>query len=109
MSTPPPDEKGFVAPPIVQRLLLALLPTVLILSVAVSTVWGDNGLKRRHELRRELRHKTTELATIERENQRMLRQLDLMAEDPIVLERMVVEELGWARPGTVVYTFEQDR
>jgi len=75
--------------------------------VVLSTVWGEHGLVRRYQLQRQLEQANERLATTERENQRLLRELSTMDEDPVVLERIVADELAWGREGSVLYRFEE--
>jgi cell division protein FtsB len=91
------------------RLLLTLIPAVIIVSVALSAVWGNNGLVTRAKLRGELDHAAARLATVDRENQRLLRELQLMEQDPQVLERVVAEELSWGRQGATIYRFDDEK
>lgn len=90
-----------------QRALLALLPALVIASLAASAVWGESGLLARHKLASRLDVANAELAEIDRENQKLLRDLSV-EEDPVVMERLVAEELGWARKGTVLYRFDDE-
>jgi cell division protein FtsB len=90
------------------RLLLAVVPALVIGAVAVSTLWGENGLYARHDLQAELVDAHAELGKIERENQRMLRELRMLERDPVVIERAVADELQWAREGTTLYRFDDD-
>lgn len=92
----------------VQRVLLAVAPTLLISALLVTLMWGEDGLGVRRELRGDLSSAKAELAKLERENQRLLRGLKLMEEDPVVLERMVAEELSWAAEGSTLYRFEEE-
>jgi len=92
--------------PVFQRLALALLPAMIIASIALFAVWGDNGLFARHRLKSDMRAANSELADLERSNQSLLRELHVADQDPVVLERMVAEELGWGREGSVIYRFE---
>jgi cell division protein FtsB len=92
--------------PVFQRVALAVLPAMIIGSIALFAVWGDNGLFARHRLQAEMHDANSELATVERENQALLRELHVADQDPIVLERMVAEELGWGRAGSTLYRFE---
>ena len=92
----------------VQRLVFVMLPTTVIAMVGAAAVWGENGLVERHRLEAELVQANAELATLERENQRLLRQLKVGAEDPIAVERLVAEELGWGTPSATLYRFEDD-
>lgn len=91
---------------LLRRVLLALLPAMITVAVAVSAIWSDGGLVARQRLAVEVADANAELATVERENQRLLRQLHLMDADPVVLERMVADELGWGRQGATLYRFE---
>ena len=95
-------------PSLARRLFLTLIPAMIVASVALSAIWGVNGLVVRTHLQSDLRDATSRLATIDRENQRLLRELELMDEDPVVLERMVAEELGWGRNDATIYRFEDE-
>ncbi len=95
-------------PSLLQRALLALLPALVIASLAASAIWGERGLLARHVLVGRLDSATGELAATERENQRLLRELRVMETDPVLMERMVAEELSWAREGDTIYRFPAD-
>lgn len=84
------------------------MPALVIASIAASAIWGESGLLVRHQLRARLASANDDLATMERDNQRLLRDLRLMEQDPLLLERVVAEELSWAREGTVLYRFDDD-
>jgi cell division protein FtsB len=86
--------------------LLSLLPALVLVSIAVSAVWGDGGLLARHELKARLERDKASLAALERANQRLVSELVWLEKDPVLLERAVAEELGWAREGTTLYRFE---
>ncbi len=101
-----PPSQGSVRNELFQRLILALLPAVLLGGIAASAVWGDNGLVERHRLRTDVRAANSELARIERENDKLLLELTTGDRDPIVLERMVAEELGWGREDATLYRFD---
>ncbi|MEQ1505265.1 MAG: septum formation initiator family protein [Myxococcota bacterium] len=93
-------------PASIQRLFLAFLPAVALAGIGLSTVWGESGLLVRHELGDRLSSGNQDLAAVERENQRLYRELERMEQDPVVIERQIAEELGWARQGTTVYRFD---
>ena len=95
----------FVRKSFLQRFVLVLLPVTVLLSVVLSTIWGHNGFLTRYQLRQELAHANSQLAIIERSNQRYVRQLKLMEKDPLILERMVAEELARGRTDTVIFQF----
>jgi cell division protein FtsB len=79
---------------------------MVLASIAASAVWGESGVLARHALRARLERANDDLAALDRENQRLLRDLSVMEQDPVVLERIIAEELGWAREGSTVYRFE---
>jgi cell division protein FtsB len=87
------------------RVLLSLLPALILVLVAVGAVWGDNGVVARHSLQLDLEREKGALARIDRENARLLRELDLQGGDRVLVERAVAEEIGWASPGTTIYRF----
>jgi cell division protein FtsB len=95
-----------VSPAVMNRLILALLPASILVGVTSSILWGDNGLQAQKELRAELQMAQDELARTERDNQRLLRELELLRLDPVVVERLIAEELRWGRPGTQLFVFE---
>lgn len=92
-------------PSLLQRAFLVFAPAAILVVIAVSAVWGEAGLLSRHELRGRLQREKQELARIERDNQRLLSELLWLDRDPVLLERAVAEELGWAREGTTLYRF----
>jgi cell division protein FtsB len=93
--------------PVVQRLMYTLLPVLLIGAVFVSTLWGEHGVMARHRLRARLADANAELASIERENQRLILELKGMDRDPVVLERAIADEIAWGQAGAVIYRFER--
>ncbi len=92
--------------PTFHRALLALLPALLLVAVAVAAIWGENGVFARFQLQRDLARETDELAALDRENAQLLRDIQQLGDDPLLVERAVAEEIGWARPGTTIYRFD---
>jgi cell division protein FtsB len=86
--------------------LLIGIPVALILVVAASVLLGGDGVVKRYRLRTDLDLAQAELAEIQRENQRMQRELRLMDEDPRMIERRAAEVLSWGAPGATLYRFE---
>ena len=89
-----------------QRLLLAILPAVLLGSIAATTIWGQSGVFTRRTLQEELVEAREEVAEVQRENQRLLWELRAMERDPVVVERMVADELLWGSEGATLYRFD---
>jgi cell division protein FtsB len=99
---PPPSGTA----PALQRLVLALLPAALLIAMGTSAIWGDTGVLARHELSDRLDEAQDELAAVERDNQRLYRELMLLERDRTTVERTIAEGLGWAPEGTTVFRFE---
>jgi len=89
------------------RLLLSVLPALLLVAVATSVTWGDNGLLQRHQLDAQLQTSQSELVRLERDNERILREIKAMENDPVVLERIVADELGWGTEGATLVRFAE--
>ncbi|NCG19701.1 MAG: hypothetical protein GWP91_11900 [Rhodobacterales bacterium] len=88
------------------RIVLAIVPALVLAGILVAAVFGDNGMNVRWRLGQDLRVQNEALASVERDNQRLLRELNLADRDPVILERMVAEELGWGQEGATLYRFE---
>ena len=91
---------------LLHRIVLAILPALLLAGILVAAVFGDNGMNVRWRLGQDLRVHNEALASVERDNQRLLRELNLADRDPVIIERMVAEELGWGQEGATLYRFE---
>lgn len=89
-----------------RRLLFAVLPALVLAAAASSVVWGDNGLLVRHQIEGQAQDAQRELARLDRENERLLKDLRSMDQDPIVRERLVADELQWGRPDAVLVRFD---
>ncbi|MBA2320495.1 MAG: septum formation initiator family protein [Deltaproteobacteria bacterium] len=94
---------------LLSRVMVAFVPAILLLLVASAAVWGETGIVARQQLADRLKSETEALAAIDRENARLLRELDLLGSDPLLVERAAAEEIGWARKGTTIYRFEDPR
>ena len=88
------------------RLVFAIAPALVISVLFVIMMWGEEGLHTRGQLREQLVEERQHLAELDRENQRLLRQIKLMERDPVVLERLVAEQLQLAAEGAVLYAFD---
>ena len=91
----------------VHRFLLAVIPGVTLVALAVFIIWGDKGLIRHMELKLELTQANERLADIQRDNQRILRKLKAIENDDRLLERIAGEELNMGVKGARIIRFEQ--
>ena len=87
------------------RVLLALMPAMIILSIALEAVVGTDGLMRRHVRERQLTSLETTSAMISAENLRLRREIRLLQESPDAVRREAFEELYMAPEGSVIYVF----
>jgi cell division protein FtsB len=90
-----------------KRVVMTIIPALILMSVAASTIWGSNGLRARGHLRRELTAANERLAAVDLENARLIRELAMLESDPYTLERAVAEEISYGRPGTTIYRFDE--
>ena len=92
-----------------KRLAFVLLPAAVLVGLTATAIWGENGLLARHALQERLEGSQGELARLNRANERLLLELNAMERDPVVVERMIADEIGWAAEGAVVVKFESGR
>ncbi|MHB1844479.1 MAG: FtsB family cell division protein [Deltaproteobacteria bacterium] len=72
------------------------------LALVVATLRDPRGLRRRLALREEVLGLEARNASLSRENQLLMREVDALGHDPRYLERAIREELGYVRPGEIV-------
>ena len=94
-------------PNVVPRLFIVVVPAVGLLALAAHIAWGDKGTFRMLELQTELREANRSLHELDRDNQGLLRELHALDNDPVIIERIVVDDLGWATEGTTLYAFDE--
>jgi len=83
-----------------------VIPGVTLVVLAGLIVWGDKGMMRQLELKTQLGRADVELADIQRQNQRMLRQLKAIETDSRILERIAGEELNMGVVGARIIRFD---
>jgi cell division protein FtsB len=79
---------------------------VMALLLAVSSFAGEGGFRRYWRLRQDLRTLHDRNARLTDENAKLRREVQAMQDDPAALERAAREELGFVRPGEIVFTLE---
>ena len=87
-------------------MLFIVIPGVTLVVLAGLIVWGDKGMMRQLELKTQLGRADVELADIQRQNQRMLRQLKAIETDSRILERIAGEELNMGVVGARIIRFD---
>ncbi len=87
-------------------LLARAIPVGIVLGLGWELLLGNQSLFRHLELREEAARTAAEWGRESRENMEANRRLTHLADDPINLERLAADEAGHARPGSVIYRFD---
>lgn len=91
-----------------QAIVARLVPATIIIGLATYTVVGPGGFLDLMSLRRQASETRQHWASLEKENDHLLLEVQQMQTDPIHLERMVADELGLAREGATLYYFDDE-
>ena len=70
-------------------------------------VFGDNGLMRLYDLRRQRNELLSEIRAFKEQNSDLERRVELLLHDERYLERIAREELGLIGPNEIVFRFSQ--
>jgi cell division protein FtsB len=73
--------------------------------VMLAAVTGERGYRDVRQQRARLAKLRAEVASLERENVRLLEEVRGLRSDPFVIEQIARESLGYARPGEIVFQF----
>ena len=84
-----------------------LLGAVFLLGV-VATLFGENGLRDHLRLRAEHRQLTADVERRRAATELLRRKVDGLESDPMAKERVAREQLGYARPGELVFLLPRD-
>ena len=89
-----------------KRLLLTLALCAILALVARSLI-GDRGLIeiwREHNVHQQL---AAEVQSLREENTALNREIQALRSDPLAIERIAREQLGYCRPGEVTFIFRE--
>lgn len=95
--------------PRLRHFVLTIVPALIALVVVGFALFGDHGLFRRHELRRQLAEMQSEVIRLERENLLLQREIKLVRERPEAIRRAAAEELLVAPRGSTIYRFSEPK
>lgn len=82
-----------------------LIPAACLLFILFFTVFGERGLLRIYEMKREKESIDRSISELNTENQKLRLSIEALRNDPHHLERIARKELGLVRPNEVVYQF----
>jgi cell division protein FtsB len=72
-------------------------------------LYAHSGYARYLELRRDLAAAKTRNARLRAENTRLSREVDALRTDPRALEQVARTDMGWVRPGEILFDFGEAR
>ena len=91
------------------RSRLPLFLAAAVLGLLGLSAWDPEGLRKVHRLESEVRRRSAETRDLARENARLRREVRALQGEPGALERAAREELGFVKPGELVFKLEEER
>lgn len=79
---------------------------VVALVLAVGSAAAEGGFRRYWRLKQDVRTLEERNARLAQDNARLRREVEALRDDPQALERAAREELGYVRPGELVFDVE---
>ena len=73
-------------------------------ALVLLSLMDSGGFRRRRALQRDLQDLEERNRTLRERNQALLEEIELLRSDPAAIERAAREELGFVRPGELVFT-----
>jgi cell division protein FtsB len=86
-----------------------LLLSAGILGLLALSAWDPDGLRKHRKLEAEARRTAAENGSLVRDNAALRREIRALQGDPAALERAAREELGFVRPGEIVFQLDEGR
>jgi cell division protein FtsB len=84
---------------------LMLVLALLFVALTVHEIFGDNGWLALRRQRRQLQAKQRQIQELKRENKQLQKDIQGLQSDPHTIERYAREQMHFARPGEIIYTF----
>jgi cell division protein FtsB len=88
---------------ILQALLVIILTLNLVLFHAI--FFSDRGLPGYRQQNRQVEELAAKVGTLRQQNRRTFNRIQALKNDPRSLEKIVRQELGWARPNELLFEF----
>ena len=90
-----------------RREILMMAGALFAVYLILSFLFGDMGLFRSLRMKETHRRLQQEIHTLQQENDRLRQQIEVLKHDPVAMERLARERLGYARDGEIVYRFQE--
>ena len=85
-----------------RRKALALALFLILAASVLNAFFGERGVLGLIEARKDYQELVHEIERLERANQELAAEIELLRSDPLTIERLAREVLGMARPGEIV-------
>jgi cell division protein FtsB len=79
-----------------------------ILALVGRSILGDRGLFEVWRKKTSFQQLTAEVQTLRDQNTSLRSQIEALRHDPLAIERIAREELGYVRPGEITFVFRED-
>lgn len=80
---------------------------VVALVLAVGSAVAEGGFRRYWRLKQDVRTLEDRNAKLAQDNAKLRREVEALRDDPVALERAAREELGYVKPGELVFDVEE--
>ncbi len=91
-----------------RKRLLLTLALCAILALVGRSILGDRGLFEVWRKKSAHQQLSAEVQALRDENASLHRQIEALRHDPLAIERIAREELGYVRPGEISFVFRED-
>jgi cell division protein FtsB len=88
--------------------MFTVIPALVALGVLAVTLFGQDGLLRRHLLRRQLVRLQDEAGDLQRDNELLRREILRLQQSRTAVERQAAESLLLADEDTIIYRFHDE-
>lgn len=95
-------------PASLRKHVLLILALCAILALVGRSILGDRGLFEVWRKKSSHQQLSAEVQVLRDENTTLHRQIEALKHDPLAIERIAREELGYARPGEITFVFRED-
>ncbi len=93
-----------------RKILLAAVAGAAALSLLYSFIFGEMGLVKYYRMKVQYDDLTRSIATLQQDNAGLIVEVHALKTDPDYIEQIARDKLGLARPGEIVYYYDnQDR
>jgi cell division protein FtsB len=101
-------DDGLQGEPGLRRKAFVLGTVIALIALAVGSVFGDRGLLRLVEKRRQVESLRFEIEDLRAENTALVGEIAALRQSPRAIERLAREELGLARPDETVFLIREE-